>query len=98
MLTSSGPDPDPDPILTPRLPAERAGASDVRFGRSWYRRVRIEMLYNVAYLFYMFEAFTDSKIRIELYVRVFLGYFLRVFLYFSMVLEICMIAHMYITT
>ena len=59
----------------PRLPEAREGASDVRFGRSWYRRARIEMLYNVVYLFYMFEAFTDSKIRIELYVRVFLGYF-----------------------
>ena len=61
--------------------------------------LRIEMLYNVVYLFYMFEVVTDSKIRKELYVRVSLGYFfLRVFLYFSMVLEICMIAHMYITT
>ena len=56
------------------------------------------MLYNVVYLFYMFEAVTDSKIRKELYVRVFFRVFLHVFLYFSMVLEICMIAHMYITT
>ena len=52
----------------------------------------------MVYLFYMFEAVIDSKIRKELNVRVFMGIFLRVFLYFSMVLEICMIAHMYITT
>ena len=96
MLTSSGP--DSDPTGPPRLPTAHACASDVRFGRSWYRRARIEMLYNVVYLFYMFEAVTNSKIRKELYVRVFFKVFLRVFLYFSMVLEICMIAHMYITT
>ena len=41
------------------------------------------MIYNVVYLFYMFEAVTDSKIRKDLYVRVFLGYFacFLVFLY-----------------
>ena len=40
------------------------------------------MLYNVVYLFYMFEAVTDLKIRKELYVRVFLGYFFACFLVF----------------
>ena len=85
ILTRSGRLPDPagsdrfDRLNTrshaPRLSAAREGASDVRFGRSWYRRARIEMLYNVVYLFYMFEAFTDSKIHIEPYVRVFLEYF-----------------------
>ena len=105
MLTSSGPDLDPDPILTltrpvqnPRLPTVRAGAFDVRFGRSWYRRARIEMLYIVVYLFYMFEAFTYVKIHKEPNVHVILGYILRVFLYFSMFSETCMVAHMYITT
>ena len=56
------------------------------------------MLYIVVYLFYMFEAFTDVKIRKEPNIHVILGYILRVLLYFSMVLEICTIAHMYITT
>ena len=52
----------------------------------------------MVYLFYMFEAFIDMKMHIEPYVRLEIRVFLRVFLYFSMVLEICMIAHMYITT
>ena len=76
----------------------RAGASDVRFGRSWYRRARIEMLYIVVYLFYMFEAFTDVKIHKEPNVHIILRYILHNFLNFSIVSEICMIAHMYITT
>ena len=33
-----------------------------------------DALYNVVYLFYMFEAFTDLKIRIEPYVCIFLEY------------------------
>ena len=56
------------------------------------------MLYNVVYLLYMFEAFTDMKIRIEPNVHVILGYILRNFLNFSIVSEICMVAHSYITT
>ena len=86
------------PVQTPCLPAARAGASDVRFGRSWYRRPRIEMLYIVVYLFYMFEAFTEVKICKEPNVHVILGYILRNFLNFSIVSEICMVAHIYITT
>ena len=49
----------------PSLPAAREGVFDVRFGRSWHQCARIEMLYIVVYLFYMFEAFTDVKIRRE---------------------------------
>ena len=56
------------------------------------------MLYIVVYLVYMFEAFIDVKIRKEPNVHVILGYILRNFLNFSIVSEICMIAHMYITT
>ena len=83
-MTSSGPDLYPTRFWTrfrpPRLPMARAGTFDVRFGRSWYRRACIEMLYNVVYLFYMFEAVTDSKICKELNVSVFFACFL-VFLY-----------------
>ena len=79
MLMSSGSDLYPTRLWTrfrpPRLPTARAGASDVRFGRSWYQRAHIEMVYNVVYLIYMFEAVTNSKICKELYVCVFLGYF-----------------------
>ena len=55
-------------------------------------------MWYVVYLFYMFEAFIDMKMRIEPYVHLEIRVILRVFLYFSMVLEICMKAHMYIIT
>ena len=51
----------------------------------------------MVYLFYIFEALTDMKMRIEPYVRLEIRVFLRSFLYFSMVLEIYMVANMYIT-
>ena len=60
---------------TPRFSTTRKGPSDVRLGRSWYRHTRVEILYIVVHLFYMFEAFTDVKICIEPHIRVFLGYF-----------------------
>ena len=86
MLSSSGLDLYPTRFWTrfrpPRLLTARAGAPDVRFGRSWYRCARIKMLYNVVYLFYMFEAVTDLKIRKELNVRVFFLVFFACFLVF----------------
>ena len=51
----------------------------------------------MVYLFYMFEAFTDMKMRIEPYVRLEIRVFLHSFLYFSMVSEIHVVANMYIT-
>ena len=47
----------------------------------------------MVYLFYMFEAFTDMKMRIEPYIRLEIRVFLRSLLYFSMVLEIYMVAN-----
>ena len=51
----------------------------------------------MVYRLCMFEAFTDMKMRIEPYVRLEIRVFFYVFLYFSMVSEIHMVANMYVT-
>ena len=61
----------------PRLQMAREGACEVISGQSWYLQTRIEILYNVVYLFCMFEAFTVMKMRIEPYVRLEIRVFLR---------------------
>ena len=60
----------------PSLQVAREGAYEVNSRQSWYLQTRIEILYNVVYLFCVFEAFTYMKMRIEPYVRLEIRVFL----------------------
>lgn len=66
-------------IHAPRTLKARKGLSRLCLERSWYQCARIDMIYNVITLYYMFDAFKDANICTEPYICVFLGYFFEYF-------------------